>query len=215
MARLDGAVAVIASGAKQSRERRAPTFPDCFVAALLAMTIPPECAMLNAPCSKSSRTTWGWCSRRPPRSAALLGLFGRGAENMPVCAVKNRVGGGRPFCVGRQRAPTLKDSPRLQFALRGLLVRHGDEVERRLFGHDEDLRKRFAGPENMGLALGRRFEDQEKDHRPPAADEGRDRDRRGVCRVGVETRVWLETNRPALLHLEVKRQLIGVVKIAE
>src|ERR1700722_16378877 len=67
----------------------------------------------------------------------------------------------------------------------------------------------------MRFAFWRRFEHQEKDHRPPSAYERRDSDRRGVCRVGVETRVRLRANRPALLHLEVKRQLIGVIEIAE
>jgi hypothetical protein len=46
MARLDGAVAVIASEATRSMGTQdALRSLDCFVAPLLAMTIPPECAM--------------------------------------------------------------------------------------------------------------------------------------------------------------------------
>jgi hypothetical protein len=48
MARLDGAVAVIASEATRSTGTQGSLRSlDCFVAPLLAMTIPPECAMLQ------------------------------------------------------------------------------------------------------------------------------------------------------------------------
>jgi hypothetical protein len=47
------------------------------------------------------------------------------------------------------------------------------------------------------------------------ADECGNCNRGRICRVGIETRVRLETNRPAFLDLEIKRQLVSVIKIAE
>src|SRR6185437_8043594 len=100
-------------------------------------------------------------------------------------------------------------------ALGRLFARHGGKVEFGLLGHDQDLRERFAGAENVGLALRRRFEHQKEDHWPPSADERWDGDRGCVGRIGVEARMRLRPQGEAFIDLEVERQLIGVIEIAE
>src|ERR1700722_8389948 len=134
---------------------------------------------------------------------------------MTVCAVEDRVRRRRPFRLGGQRAPALINAARLQLALGGLLVRHRDEIERRLLGHDKDLCEWLAESENMRFPFGRRFEHQEKDHWPPPTDERWDGNRGRIRGIGVEARGRFRPHRPTFLTLKRKRQRLSVIEIAE
>jgi len=107
------------------------------------------------------------------------------------------------------------DAAGLQFALGGLFLRHWLELKRRFLGHDQHLDEWLPLAEDVGLPFRRRFEHQEIDHRPPAPDQCGNSDRGCVGRVGVKPGVGLGSDRPSLVHLEIERELVGVIEVAE
>ena len=126
--------------------------------------------------------------------ASLLGSFARSAQNVSVGTVKDRMGRRRPLRMRRERAAALINPPRLQFPLRRFLFRHRNKFEIGLLRHDQDLCERLPCAKNVGAALRRRFEDQEKYHGPPSPDQRWNGDRRGVGQIGVESRMGLHAN---------------------
>src|SRR5258708_8766977 len=145
----------------------------------------------------------------------LAGLLFRRAMEMPIGAVEHGVGRGGPFGPGGQRRTAVIDAPRLQFALGRLFLVHLLKVEGGFLWDHDDLRERFVRPENMDAALGRRLEDAKEHHRPPVAYQRRHRDRHGVGTVGIEPRVRLGPDRPALFDLEIEHDLVGVKMVAK
>src|ERR1700680_3822854 len=103
----------------------------------------------------------------------------------------------------------------LQFALGSFFLTHLDQLELGFGRDDDDLSERLAWSEYVRATFGRRLEDDEVHHRPPPAQQCRNRDWHAVCRVGVETRMGLDPDGHALLDLEVEKDLVGIELLAE
>src|ERR1700743_1749110 len=89
----------------------------------------------------------------------------------------------RPFCPSRKIWPIIVDSSGLGFALGEFFCAHRLKLEVRFLWNYDYLGEWFVWPEDVSSSFGRSFENAKKQHRPPASDEGRDRDWDGISSV--------------------------------
>src|SRR5215469_5356853 len=135
---------------------------------------------------------------------------------MPVGAVEHGICARRPGRIAGKTRPAAVDATPAHLTFRRFLLVHRRQSEVCDHRQYQDLQHWLAWPEDMRVSLDRRFEHDERDHRPPfCAQQSRHRDRNGIGWICVETWMWFGAYRPMFCYFQIEQQLVSVIILAE